>query len=157
MNNKDNQPGTSWHSVCLPGSWDRGQLNFSFPFKQIINWILAVLGLLLLCFGFSSRITCALQLWCSGLTALLLHVESSRTRNRTCIPCTGRWVPNYGTTWEVPQFFFYYSISVCSWQIDGETMETVRDFVLGGSKITTDGDCSHEIKRRFLEEKLWPT
>ena len=36
------------------------------------------------------------------------------------------------------------------WQIDGETMETVRDFILGGSKITTDGDCSHEIKRRLL-------
>ena len=37
-----------------------------------------------------------------------------------------------------------------SWQIDGETMETVRDFILGGSKITEDGDCSHEIKIRLL-------
>ena len=36
------------------------------------------------------------------------------------------------------------------WQIDGETMETVTDFILGGSKITTDGDCSHEIKRHLL-------
>ena len=36
------------------------------------------------------------------------------------------------------------------WQIDGETVETVRDFILGGSKITADGDCSHEIKRRLL-------
>ena len=36
------------------------------------------------------------------------------------------------------------------WQIDGETMETVRDFILGGSKITADGDCSHEIKRCLL-------
>ena len=36
------------------------------------------------------------------------------------------------------------------WQIDGETVETVRDFILGGSKITVDGDCSHEIKRRLL-------
>ena len=36
------------------------------------------------------------------------------------------------------------------WQIDGETVETVRYFILGGSKITADGDCSHEIKRRFL-------
>ena len=36
------------------------------------------------------------------------------------------------------------------WQIDGETMETVTDFILGGSKITADGDCSHEIKRRSL-------
>ena len=37
-----------------------------------------------------------------------------------------------------------------SWQIDGETMETVRDFILGDSKITADGDCSHEIKRHLL-------
>ena len=36
------------------------------------------------------------------------------------------------------------------WQIDGETVETVRDFILGDSKITADGDCSHEIKRRLL-------
>ena len=40
--------------------------------------------------------------------------------------------------------------SVTSWQVDGETMETVRDFILGGSKITADGDYSHEIKRRLL-------
>ena len=39
---------------------------------------------------------------------------------------------------------------ITSWQIDGETMETMLDFILGGSKITTDGDCSHEIKRRLL-------
>ena len=39
---------------------------------------------------------------------------------------------------------------ITSWQIDGETMETVRDFILGGSKITEDGDCSHEIKRHLL-------
>ena len=39
---------------------------------------------------------------------------------------------------------------ITSWQIDGETLETVRDFILGGPKITTDGDCSHEIKRRLL-------
>ena len=44
---------------------------------------------------------------------------------------------------------------ITSWQIDGETMETVRDFIFLGSKITADGDCSHEIKRRLhLEEKL---
>ena len=39
---------------------------------------------------------------------------------------------------------------ITSWLIDGETMETVRDFILGGSKITADGDCSHEIKRHLL-------
>ena len=44
---------------------------------------------------------------------------------------------------------------ITSWQIDGETMETVRDFIFLGSKITADGDCSHEIKRHCsLEEKL---
>ena len=40
--------------------------------------------------------------------------------------------------------------SITSWQIDGETVETVTDFILGGSKITADGDCSHEIKRHLL-------
>ena len=40
--------------------------------------------------------------------------------------------------------------TITLWQIDGETMETVKDFILGGSKITADGDCSHEIKRRLL-------
>ena len=39
---------------------------------------------------------------------------------------------------------------ITSWEIDGETVVTVSDFILGGSKITTDGDCSHEIKRRLL-------
>ena len=39
---------------------------------------------------------------------------------------------------------------ITSWQIDGETVETVAEFILGGSKITADGDCSHEIKKRLL-------
>ena len=43
---------------------------------------------------------------------------------------------------------------IASWQIDGETVETVTDFILGSSKITADGDGSHEIKRHSLEEKL---
>ena len=42
------------------------------------------------------------------------------------------------------------SCSIPSWKIDGETVETVSDFILGGSKITADGDCSHEIKGHFL-------
>ena len=46
------------------------------------------------------------------------------------------------------------SSPITSWQIDGETVETVSDFILGGSKITADGDCSHEIKRHSLESKL---
>ena len=47
---------------------------------------------------------------------------------------------------------------ISSWQIDAETMEMVTDFILGGFKITADGDCSHEIKRcLLLERKVWPT
>ena len=47
---------------------------------------------------------------------------------------------------------------ITSWQIDGETVETMADFIFVGSKITAVGDCSHEIKRRLLlEGKLWPT
>ena len=42
------------------------------------------------------------------------------------------------------------SSPITSWQIDGETVETVTDFILGGSKLTADGDCSHEIKRHLL-------
>ena len=49
------------------------------------------------------------------------------------------------------------SSTTTSWEIDGETVETVSDFIFLGSKITTDGDCSHEIKRHSLERKLWPT
>ena len=59
-------------------------------------------------------------------------------------------------------YFIYYSVlniqktkimasgPITSWQTDGETMETVSDFIFWGSKITADGDCSHEIKRRLL-------
>ena len=44
---------------------------------------------------------------------------------------------------------------ITSWEIDGEIAETVSDFIFGGSKITTDGDCSHEIKRRLLLERSY--
>ena len=50
------------------------------------------------------------------------------------------------------------SSPITSWQIDGETVETVRDFIFLGSRITADGDCSHEIKRHLLlGRKAWPT
>ena len=50
------------------------------------------------------------------------------------------------------------SSPITSWQIDGETTETVKDVILGGSKITTDGNCSHEIKRcLLLRRKVIPT
>ena len=50
------------------------------------------------------------------------------------------------------------SSPITSWQIDGETVETVSDFILGGSQITADGDCSQKLKEAYsLEGKLWPT
>ena len=49
------------------------------------------------------------------------------------------------------------SSPITSWQIDGEAVERVADFIFLGSQITADGDCSHEIKRHSLEGKLWPT
>ena len=46
---------------------------------------------------------------------------------------------------------------ITSWKIDGETVETVTDFIFFDSKITAEGDCSHDIRKFSLEEKLWPT
>ena len=46
---------------------------------------------------------------------------------------------------------------ITSWQMDGETVETMAEFIFLDSKITADGECSHEIKRHSLEGKLWPT
>ena len=63
-----------------------------------------------------------------------------------------------GLKLNIPKTKIMASGPITSWEIDGETVETVSDFILGGSKITIDGDCSHEIKRRLsLEEKLLPT
>ena len=64
----------------------------------------------------------------SGKVSLKLNIQ------KTKIPSLG--IPSPGP--------------ITSWQIDGETVETVADFILGGSKVTADGDCSHEIKRRLL-------
>ena len=57
---------------------------------------------------------------------------------------------NVGLKLNIQKTKIVASVPITSWQIDGETMETVRDFVLGGFKITADGDCSHEIKRHLL-------
>ena len=62
---------------------------------------------------------------------------------------------NVGLKLNIQKTKIMASAPIISWQIDGETVETVSDFILGGSKITADGDCSHEIKRRLpLEGKL---
>ena len=57
---------------------------------------------------------------------------------------------NVGLELNIQKAKIMVSGPITSWQIDGETVETVSDFILGGSKITADGDCSHEIKRRLL-------
>ena len=74
------------------------------------------------------------------------HVQSG-----SCFPSTNHW------TNLVSQYLSFIqktkitaSSPITSWQIDGETVDTVADFIFGGSKITADGDCSHEIKRRLL-------
>ena len=55
-----------------------------------------------------------------------------------------------GLTLNIQKIRIMASSPITSWEIDGETVETVSDFILEGSKITADGDCSHEIKRRLL-------
>ena len=55
-----------------------------------------------------------------------------------------------GLKLNIQKTMIFASGPITSWEIDGETVETVSDFILGGSKISTDGDCSHEIKRRLL-------
>ena len=57
---------------------------------------------------------------------------------------------NVGLKLNIQKTKIVASCPITSWQIDGETVETVADFILLGSKITADGDCSHEIKRRLL-------
>ena len=63
-----------------------------------------------------------------------------------------------GLKFNIQKMKIMASSPITSWQIDRETVETVADFIFLGSKITADGDCSHEIKRCCsLEEKLWST
>ena len=59
-----------------------------------------------------------------------------------------------GLTLNIQKTKIMVSGPITSWEIDGETMETVRNFIFGGSQITADGDCSHEINACSLEEKL---
>ena len=61
-----------------------------------------------------------------------------------------RKVKNTGLKLNIQKTKITASGPITSWEIDGETVETASDFILGGSKITADGDCSHEIKRRLL-------
>ena len=60
---------------------------------------------------------------------------------------------NTGLKFNIQKMKIMASGPTTSWEIDGETVETLSDFILGGSKITADGDCSHEIKRHLLLER----
>ena len=60
---------------------------------------------------------------------------------------------NVGLKLNIQETKIMASVPITSWEIDGETVETVSDFIFGGSKITADGDCSHEIKRCLLLER----
>ena len=65
---------------------------------------------------------------------------------------------NFGLKFNIQKTKIMAYGPIISWQIDGETVQRVADFIFGGSKITVDSDCSHEIKDACsLEEKLWPT
>ena len=64
---------------------------------------------------------------------------------------------NVGLKLNIQKMKIMASTPITPWEIDGETVETVLDFIFWGSKFTADGDCSHEIKRHSLEERLWPT
>ena len=61
-----------------------------------------------------------------------------------------QWSEKFGLKLNIQKTKIMASGPITSWQIDGETMETVRDFIFLGSKLTANGDCSHEIKRRLL-------
>ena len=67
------------------------------------------------------------------------------------------WSEKVGLKLNIQKTEIMESGPITSWQTDGETVETGSDFILGGSKVTADGECSHEIKRFSLKEKLWPT
>ena len=69
----------------------------------------------------------------------------------------GDWKKKAGLKLNLQKTKIMASSTITSWQIDGVTMKIVTDFIFLGSKITVDGDCSHEIKRHSLEGKLWPT
>ena len=77
--------------------------------------------------------------------------ESEKELKSFLMKVKGEW--KAGLKLNIQKMNIMASGPITSWQIDGETMETVRDFIFLGSKITADGDCSHEIKRRLLLER----
>ena len=99
------------------------------------------------------------------MTGWMKHKVESRLPGEISITLDMQMTPHYGRKWrtkkpldesETGEWKSWFKLNsqktkiTTSRRIDGETMETVRDFILGGSKVTVDGDCSHEIKRQLL-------
>ena len=81
---------------------------------------------------------------------LLLHCTYANQYDLSLVMKVKKESEKVGLKLNIQKTKIVASSPITSWQIDGETVETVADFILGGSKITTDSDCSHEIKRHFL-------
>ena len=85
-------------------------------------------------------------------TVLFTHMAQSEEELKSLLMKVKEESGKVGLKLNIQKTKIMASGPIALWQIDGETVETVRDFILGGSKITADGDCSHEIKRHFLLE-----
>ena len=101
----------------------------------------------------------------AGIKTAVININNLRYANDTTLTAESKEIlknllmkvreksEKAGLKFNIQKTKIMASDPITSWQIDGETMETVRDFILGGSEITADGDCSHEIKRRLLLER----
>ena len=86
------------------------------------------------------------------------HMAESEEELKSLLMKVKQESENVGLKLNIQKMKIMASGPITSWEIDGETVETVADFIFWGSKITADGDCSHEIKRHLLlGRKLWPT
>ena len=81
---------------------------------------------------------------------MCFFISSQKVKKKEHLDVSERGEWKVGLKLKIQKTKIMASSPITSWQMDGETMETVRDFILGGSKITADGDCSHEIKRWLL-------
>ena len=102
-----------------------------------------------MCVYASRLFTCAYNLRYADDTALMAESEEEL---KSLLMKVKEESEKIGLKLNIQKTMIMASGPITSWEIDGETVETVSDFILGGSKITADGDCSHEIKRRLLLE-----
>ena len=87
----------------------------------------------------------------------ITHMAESKEELKSLLMKVKEESENVGLKLNIQKTKIMASGPITSRQIDGETMETMRDFIFLGSKISANGDCSHETKRHSLEGKLWPT